>query len=695
MIGTVNCLQIPQKILNHFTVLHSTTLLFYSPIYYICNNIEKLLIKASAINATQVEVKFGAPVSLDSVFTSGLNNTAIKPTNFVFTAQDSQTKPTAPLGKLSEDGKTLVITANDNNYQKKYNLEIKDIKSKDGKDIERFIKIVDFGEDKVAPTILSVDKVTSGKFEVKYSEPVNVTGANWTFKDADGKTVAKDSTHVQVNVTDDMKTVITLGTDIVAGTKITGTVIGATDKAGNLLNPNPATITITKGAKDGVRPEVAAVTPLGLDKFEIKFSEELANLAVTDIEIDDNALVATNGTNGAKLEQDKNDKTKYTVILEGTAKVTAGLHKVEIAENKVSDLSGEGIKAFSQLVNFKADTVAPKFVSSKIVENDDKEEVLVLTFDKEVDTLSDDFDTLSLDATELDKNLITTTGNLEGTGTLTQNADNKKQLEVALKDLTFNNGTDAAYALKKDAKYTVEFAEADVIGVNAIDVEAFEVEFVRGTDGTPVVAAPKVNTAVATNPDTITVTFDKAVDGSTATNASNYSIPGLVIEKATLKAASGGTQNVVLTLKKNTNTQDGSRNLTIKNVKAKDGEAMTTVTKVVADMKENVRPTVESAKFTGVTGGEVDKITVTFSEDVLVDADSFELYIGDSKTKVANVTTDVVSGTAKDKTVINIATNLLTTEDIAKGITVKLADGKDVKDVNGNVLDFTSTKATY
>ena len=106
-------------------------------------------------------------------------------------------------------------------------------------------------------------------------------------------------------------------------------------------------------------------------------------------------------------------------------------------------------------------------------------------------------------------------------------------------------------------------------------------------------------------------------------------------------------------------------------------------------MLKNVAPVIESAKFSTTAGGKVTEITLTFSEAVTVDANAFTVFVGDATTATATTTATV---TDKTTAVIKV-TKGLTTEDIAKGITVKLADGKKVVDAKGNLLKAFSVKA--
>ncbi|MGE7769359.1 hypothetical protein ACQKMK_02340 [Viridibacillus arvi] len=648
-----------------------------------------------AINATQVKITFNKTVEKETV----INSADKKVKNVTFKSLDNKDITSADAtGELAKDGKTLTITAKATEvFEGRYDVTIDNVKDVNGKDVAKYeVKNFDFGKDITAPAVLGTEKVNATKVKVNFSEPLSNKGS-WAFKDANGNDVtattdlSSDGQSVEVTITD---------ANLKAGSEVTATILGAKDKANNVINPNPSTVKFVKGDKDGVAPVVSSVTSKGLNKFEIKFSEEVQGLALSNIFVDGTALVAVSGVNGAVLTPDTEDKTKYVVELKGTALVTAGLHKVEVKESatpsKVTDLSGEELTVFTQLVDFKADLTAPKFVNSQvIVDETTKEEKLVLTFDKEVAEPADFTTTV---ATELNKDLVTTNGTLTG-GQLTVNAKNKKQLVVILNTVKFTPAGGNVQDLAKDATYTVKFAKDAILDTNSTPnkSEAFEITFKRGEDGTAVnTDKPAITTATATNSNTITVIFDKAVDGVTATNVANYSIPGLTIEKATLNPVSSGTQSVTLTLKKGTNTLNGDRVLTVANVKAKTGVVMETVSKTVADMKENVAPTVTKAQFTETAEGKVTTLKLTFSEKVIVAEDSFEAFVGDDTTVIKLENTEVSTGSEVTEVVLTVETGKeFDTAAIAKGITVKLASDKVISDVNSNALDFTSIKASH
>jgi len=620
-----------------------------------------------ALNAAQVEVTFGEAVDKATVIG---DKDVVK--NVTLTSLDDK-KVTETKAVLSKDGKILTITAlNGQVFEGRYDIKIENVKNTAGKEIEKFeAKNMDFGKDKTAPVITGTEKVNATQVKVNFSEPLKSIG-NWTFADAEGKTV-----NVKAEASGDAAVLFTIDdAKVKAGAEITATVIGATDIVGNLVSPNPTSVTFTKGDKDGVAPVVSSVTATGLDKVEVKFSEEVLGFSKDNVKIAGATVT---------VKQDENDSTKYVVTLDKA--LTEGLHKVDITTDNVTDLSGEALTAFSKLVEFKADKVAPKFVKSEVVVDEaTKEEKLVLSFDKEVTETSLENATV----TELNKDYVTTSGAF--TGKLTPNAKDKTKLEVALKDVKFKVGDKEAVALAKDATYTVKFAKGAVADTNttANTSEAFTVSFKRGVDGVVTTTDKPVAKVTATDSNTITVEFDKAAEGSSATKVENYAIAGLTIESAILKNDAAGVANtVVLTLAKGTNKLDGARDLTIANVAAKNGAVMETTTKTLT-LKENVAPTVQTAKFTNTKDGLVNEITLTFSEAVTLDADAFQVFVG-TETNAVETTSSVADKAVKEVKIE--LTKGLTTEQIAKTITVKLATDKKVKDANENALELTSIQA--
>jgi hypothetical protein len=97
---------------------------------------------------------------------------------------------------------------------------------------------------------------------------------NVTYKLADGTPVT-DITIAPGFTPGDSEITFVLGTTVPVNKAITATFIGAQDQAGNLLSPNPATVTFQKGDVDGVKPVVSTITQTGAKEFVLKFSEQL------------------------------------------------------------------------------------------------------------------------------------------------------------------------------------------------------------------------------------------------------------------------------------------------------------------------------------------------------------------------------------------------------------------------------------
>ncbi|MED1784282.1 hypothetical protein P4V43_20885 [Brevibacillus fortis] len=565
-------------------------------------------------------------------------------------------------GKLSEDGKTLTVTTA-NAVSKRYNVVIDGIKAKDGSVIAKYDEVVTFAADTTAPAIVSTVKDSASTFTVTFSEPIKQIGTV-TYKYADGTPVATGVSHNFAPGAD--KVTFTMTSDIASGKTVVATIIGAQDTASNLLSPNPATVTMVKGALDGVAPTVSAITQTGATTFTVKFSEQLAA----------NPTISINGTDvvAANVVKDATDATLYTVtatdVLDGAK---------TIAVKGFNDLSGEVGADTSKVVVFTKDAAAPKVASSNVVvDATDSKQYLELTFDKDVKVATGK---VNVTGTFV-KDHITNTITVADTE-VKQDATNKKVVRVNLDTLLGDVATDV-----EGATYNLDLTFTGVTSAADVPVEAAKATFTRGKDGVPASGAvAKVTSVVqdATNNSKVNVTFDQAVDGASATNAANYKIDGAVVESVTLLPATtvGGvtTQVAVLNLKAGSNEFTGTRNINISDVKAlgstKVMEPFHTNTEV---LKENVAPVVVSAKLTGT-----EEITLTFSEAVADDtAKDFEVLIeGKSQGTVETVTTGIGSTAV---TTVKVAIAAVDADKIAKGISLKALDTIDVKDAAGNAL---------
>lgn len=625
--------------------------------------IEAPMVKeVKAINATQLEVAFNKAVDAKSVFADGVSGTLATGV-LKFRSIDSVTDGTLT-GKLSEDGKTLVVTSTQL-LEKRYDVEVDKVKTVTGASVEKFGKILTIEKDAVAPSIVGTERITATKVKVKFSEPMTSAGST-TFKLADG-TVVSGITGEGVLVDGGMAVELDLSNvSVPVGKEIIATIIGAADKAGNLLTPNPATVSIQKGDKDGVAPTVSSVVQSGAKTFEITFSEALSTKPSVSI---DGAPVAA-----GKISIDSKDAKK--VVVEASA-VLSGDKVVTISG--AVDGSGEVQAATNRVVKFVSDTVAPKIVSSAVVvDATDKAEYLELTFDKNVDLVTPLID---VQDSSYVKDFVTTSidgdvAAFDPTAIAYKNADNKKVLRVKLDTLLATSDVEGA-------KYALNFALTGVTSEFGVAVTSGTSSFTRGKDG--VAANTTVQTLASstpivqssTNNSEIVVTFTENVDAATATNAANYIVGGAIVESATVNSAN--TKVVTLKLKADSNTFTGARNVTVQNVKAAGSSVAMNTTTLPITLKENVAPTV-----TAKLGADLRTITLTFSEVVSETGTAADFDVYSETTSLAS--NEDVALAVDGKTAKIELGAVVTADQLTKGLALKALGTIDIVDAAGNKL---------
>ncbi|RJE47752.1 hypothetical protein A7K50_02955 [Dehalobacter sp. MCB1] len=578
-------------------------------------------------------------------------------------------------GKLSDDGLTLTVTAT-NALSKRYDVVVDLIKAKTGETITKYTQMYTFAADTTAPTIVSTTKVSSSVYKVIFSEPMKTLGTvTYTFADNTAAVVATDFAAGKSEV------LFTIDAGVAVGKVITAQFIGAQDQNNNILATNPATTTFTKGALDGTKPTLVSITQTGAITFNVKFSEELAA----------NPTVAIVGNATTKTEKDTSDATNYKITvtnpLEGATVVGV---------TAFTDLSGEAGDNTSRVISFVKDIASPKVTSTAVVaDTADGKQYLEITFDRDVTVVGGS----TVDAVgSYVKDYVTTNIDPAAVAVAYKNVDNKRLVRVALANLVAGADTKAAV-------YTVDLAFANLNSTAGIAADAVKaVSFTRGEDGvgasTAKVAVVAGTVKQGVDNNKVEVVFDKAVDGASATAVNNYSVAGAVVQSVTLLAVGADTpagtvtaateQAVVLNLQAGSNLFTGLRNITITNVKALGSSVAIDAYTGTVNIKENVVPTITSAKLTAL-----NKVTLTFSEKVdtlAVDTD-FELYIGGSKL-AAN---DLVSTAAGDDvtTVVLTLEADVTAANIASGLTLKAISGTiNIVDTAGNKISVPSTGVT-
>lgn len=554
---------------------------------------------------------------------------------------------------------------------------MKDKASKAG--IKYEAKNIEFAKDTTAPTVTGTERVSATQVKVKFSEPVTISAG----------AVTADTTNVKVNGSAINAYTGTRVTEIVVdlsdasiavGKEVKVTLNGVTDAVGNLITPQPTTVTVKKEAVDAVAPTITEVTQTGAKTFSIKF-DKVAKLAAFTA---DKAEVEVSGSEVTAIE--KVSDTEYKVTVAANLK---GLQKVTVKSGKVTNLDGVATTAdLTKTVTFSTDEVAPK-ATSKLVTKDGVE-YIELTFDKDVNLVGSK--EVKISGSYVNNYVTQTVSATEVVAKYADETEENKKVVLLPLNASGLNVKGAAY----DVKIVNKDNDNGIKSVAGVAFEEATAKYTRGEDkptaaNTEVVKSVAFK-AVSGNNDQIQVEFTFttgfSLDGASATNPANYTVNGAEIESVTLGAASGTTQIVTLNLKKNSNLFTGTRNATVKDVKiagsTKVMEAKTVITEVI---KENVRPTLSTV---AVTDGK--EITLTFSEAIAsTDANAFDVKIG------GVLETGTQAKVESGKVVITLA-DALTNEELAKAITVepsKTAANFVVKDAAGNLLEkFEAKTAT-
>jgi len=618
-------------------------------------NPELEVVSVAAVSATQVQVKFNNAVDKSSLFET---NGDFKTANLSLTSIDGGANPSVTGATLSEDGKTLLLTVNQP-VSKRYKVVIENVKTKSGVTLKKYDEIVNFTTDTTAPYVLGTEQLSATKVKIKFSEPVKAN--NGTLEYADGKQVAGATANVAAGATEVIVDLSNASVDV--NKTINVKFVGLQDMAGNIISPNPTVVQIVKQQPDGVKPSVSSVAQTGAKTFNITFTKELDSL--------DKSLVTVSG-NYTVQSVDKVSGTEYKVTVD---KNLTGVQNVTVAAG-YKDLSSQAGEAVTKVVTFKEDTAVPQAIGSTVVSENGKE-YLEITFDKDI-TLSGS-PTVTAAGSYVANNV---THDIAGQAAPLNSTTNSKAVRVELSKLLGANDV-------KNASYNVALTFAGVTSQAGVTVDkANSIKFNRGQDSAATTEKIKVTdngiVQSSTDNNVVTVTFDKDVDAASATTAANYKIDGATVESATVKSTN--LKQVELKLAPGSNNFTGLRNVTIQNVKAQNSSVAMDAFSGSITLNENVAPTVQTAVLTGN-----DTITLTFSENVTVDANAFEVFVGNETTPIA-ATVAAVDPAAK--TAVIKLTAPVTAEQLSKGLTVKLADAKNVLDTVKNPLQFTGIKVT-
>lgn len=589
-----------------------------------------------ALNAGQIEVKFNQRVDLPASLTQA------QLSNYVsISGVDNKNAVSFSQGQLSEDGRTLTITTNGAAaLAGRYLVKVNNVKNTAGTTVTPYDEVLNFGSDTVSPTLISTVNRDAKTVRVTFSEPLRAfSNSSITFRLANGTNVTGITGEIPAGAwyaDFDLSNAKVNGQPLAANTSVTATFAGLRDIAGNFSTPNPLTTSFAMGGADGVKPTLTSIFQTGPKTFRLTFSERIQKPAVGDLEL----RLGTSPNAITAIEAVPRDDRSFTVTATNNLD---GVYNIGTASGKtITDISGE-TNTFTTTHSFTLDTAAPE-VTSTSVTREGNFEYLNIMLNKPVDLVTASRVTASGNYV---KGGVTYT--ISGTATPLEYRENgnRTAVRVKLDDLLGTGDTD-------NATYNVTLSFTEVDSAYGVNTANKAITFQRTSDysnNENVLQAPNVTTSVTDSSLTnnqVRLKFNHVVDATTASVASNYSIPNATITNA--QVPSDALDTVILTLSQNGTTTSGERNITITVVKAKDSVATQPNLTTVIDLKENIRPMINSAQFTAA-----NQIELTFSENVSgLSTDSFVLQ-NSAGTSVG--IESVTSETTGNKAVITLSAN--------------------------------------
>ncbi|MGO1469617.1 MAG: cell wall-binding repeat-containing protein [Tissierella sp.] len=665
--------------------------------------VEAKVESASAINASELEVKFNVAVDEDTAKTQ--SNYQLKVNN------DDMTNNITDI-QISEDGKTAtLLLAEGEEFQNgdKYVLQTKDaIKSAEGKNLEKFVsEEMTFNESK-APSLKKVD-YKNGKLEFTFDRPV---AKDVTLIKVDGVEITEENANTELSGRNteagDYKYTATITVDTakdVAKKKgIHEVVLFDVEDTASAYPSVASVLTGKYTITDAVTtPEVLGVEEVNANRFfvetntEVELSEDsvIVNKGTHEFPSNNNEIVNGNGsesfaTPGTKdgntgiwvVVSDKEEGNENPLYRKGETSVDL---TVTIEKYKANGLFGK--KATREVTLHKNNT---KPVVDSTVLRDKKD--LVVTFENDIKiegALSEGTDFVVRDKDDII---------IEGFG----------ETLFSGKEIVFNNNEEL-----KDAPYTIEFkADKFQNAEDETNVATYLVNTLKN-DKMFVTVGEEVETNFKYKEFDLAENLEigenileinyRTEMGDSAREVKNYRLDGKGLPNGTTADFVGGREKVRIVFPEETFEIGTKYKLGITtDVKTQAGSIIvgSLQTKAPAEAiftsKDNVKPELESALYY-VGTEDVDnktmtnKIEVTFDEDIDINidsnaADNFKVEIAGSEFEVESV--EKVTG--KDNKLELTLENHVNVSQSAT-ITIVLADENDEDSVY--VKDLAVNKA--
>jgi trimeric autotransporter adhesin len=584
----------------------------------------------SAINAKQVVVTFNKAVDKSTVLDA---NNVVQ--NMTFTMVNGTTaNPGALTGKLSEDGKTLTITAA-SIFDGEYAFKLTDsVKSKAGEKLVEYTSIVKV-DDTVAPKLVSASasaKTSTNSIALVFDEPVTANGAI-VYVNGVAAIVSNDATNPnRLNVTASQQ--------LAAGSTATVRLTNVKDYNNNFTTPNPFETTVSVVA-DTVAPTITAVNVIGENKVELTYDKNMSVSSFTGKA----RLVHANGTVTALTASAGTAPNK--VVLTGALTYTSSYNAILFVDADVKDTAGNTAPAYTANVTFNKDVTAPALASTEF-----KSGKIVATFTEDIAAGTNTTVTAINQATGV-ATPITLNFTTGGNAVI---EDNKLTITQAL--------TDGTYDLRLPAGTVVDTAGTP--NANAIATQTFVVKNSVAADTTRPTVTNITNVPVTTGTapgveQTATFTVadaDSGVNLATVRDINNYTWDGKALPTGSyVTTAITGTADratsVAVTVHVPSAGFSASKSaaFTVNGLKDNAGNFIAAVGTGTVGFADGVKPEFNSATI-AATG---TSLVLGFSEAVTnVGNTDFVITLNGTALKATNFTTLTASNTEVNKYVTTV-----------------------------------------
>ncbi len=547
-----------------------------------------------------------------------------------------------------------------------------DIKTVSGADVAKFESVVSF-EDEVRPTVSAPVYKANNVATISFSEPVDLANdaaleSALTLKDASGATFTPS-----VSLAADKKsfTLDLNATTFAVNKAYQLTIAGVKDFAGNLITPNPVTVTVEKKVVDEIAPTVSTISSSQAGYVVVNFSEKVA--------VGSGNVVATINGISADLDTNASLDASGTVL---TVRDASFNGVKDITVSAFADLAGNPGTAKTSLVSFPVDSVRP-VVSSSAVKVIDNKNYLVLTLSEDVVVTNAPGSITGTYVTENGVEKTMTAINTASATNVSLVEGTKNQVKILI-----DSQEKGRYSVSLPAGIVTDVVgNANLATSASYTVAANTAETDKPTikDSTPLTADLDGIDIQSADNNTVTIAFSEALSPSSL-NLNNFLVEGVAVaEKAVFTDTDQDT--IKLTLKKGAINVSGTYNFTVRNVADLAGNVMIPVTQA-KEFTDNKLPSLTSAVLTSNNFvANTSAITLTFDEAIASASiedteEDFKVFI-DGVAATATVTEAM--GTNTNQVVLNLD-RPLTAIETSKVITIRPGADFEVLDLANNAL---------